>query len=103
MHQLLEQLLSDLSPIREGNFEYHEFAGKYDVSVNKIDPLAVVPTHTHDIEVYNFVIDGVVEFDIAGERKKYSKGDWINIKAHVEHSLYNSNSLLCLLEFWKKK
>ena len=102
MDKMLGELLSTLPPNREGVFEYHEFADKYDVSVNKIDPYAVVPTHTHDVEVYNYVFHGDAEIEIDGNRTRYKQGDWINIKANVEHSVHNSGSLLCLLEFWKK-
>lgn len=102
MDKMLGELLSTLPPNREGVFEYHEFADKYDVSVNKIDPSAVVPTHTHDVEVYNYVFHGDAEIEIDGNRTRYKQGDWINIKANVEHSVHNSGSLLCLLEFWKK-
>ena len=102
MNSILKELISTLSPHREDVFEYFEFSGKYDVSINTIDPGAVVPTHIHDVEVYNYVFQGEAEIEIDGKRTKYMQGDWINIGPNVEHSVHNAETQLCLLEFWKK-
>ena len=100
--KMIKNLFEELKVISEENFQYVDIGEKFDVSINCIEKGAVVPPHTHDQEVFNYVFDG--EFSVSiegGEHKSYKKGDWINIKAGVVHSV-EAKSEVSLLELWRK-
>jgi len=50
-----------------------------------LQPIREIPPHTHCAQ-WGLVLDGKMEFTIAGETKIYEKGDWYYIPEGVEHS-----------------
>lgn len=98
---MLDKIVSGLEGHKEEFFRYFELHGHYDISVNFIEAGANVPSHTHEKEVFNFVLEGEVELSIGENIKTYKKGDWINIAGGVVHAL-RAKQKSTLLELWKK-
>jgi quercetin dioxygenase-like cupin family protein len=51
-----------------------------------LDPNSEVPQHSHPHEQAGTVLEGEIEFTIAGERKILHAGDLYFIPSYVEHS-----------------
>jgi quercetin dioxygenase-like cupin family protein len=52
-----------------------------------LDAQAFIPTHSHPAEQGGIVLEGQVDFVIAGESKKLQTGDIYMIPGGVEHSV----------------
>ena len=50
-----------------------------------LQPIGEIPPHSHCAQ-WGLVLDGKMEFTIAGETKLYQKGDWYFIPEGIEHS-----------------
>lgn len=98
---MLDQIFNSLENVKEKGFKYVDIAKNFDVSINDIESDTIVPDHTHDQDVYNFVFEGTFKVNIEGTEKYFEKGDWIFIKANTVHSVETKNQVK-LLELWEK-
>ena len=49
------------------------------------EPNTVAPVHWHDEEQISFVLDGELEFEVAGEKRIMRRGDAVVIPSNVPH------------------
>ncbi|MEZ4815051.1 MAG: cupin domain-containing protein [Bdellovibrionota bacterium] len=98
---MLDKIIAGLEEHKEEFFRYFELQDHYDISINFIEAGANVAAHTHDKEVFNYVLEGEVEFTVEENLKTYKKGEWINIASGVPHAV-KTNQKATLLELWKK-
>ncbi|MBE3563734.1 MAG: cupin domain-containing protein [Hydrogenibacillus schlegelii] len=62
--------------------------------VHRPTPDTKVPTHTHPEETIGIVIEGWIELEIDGERRRVSKGEFYHIPPHVPHSATGGDGLV---------
>lgn len=98
---MLDKIINGLQEHNEEFFRYFEIHNNYEVSINFISPNADIAPHTHEKEVFNYVLEGEIEITINGNKKTYKKGEWINITGGDSHSVKTKESAT-LLELWKK-
>lgn len=98
---MLDKIINGLQEHKEEFFKYFELHNSYEVSINFISPSADIPTHTHEKEVFNYVLDGEIEITINGKTQSYQKSEWVNITGGASHSVKTKGSAT-LLELWKK-
>ena len=53
-----------------------------------LDAEAVIPAHSHPHEQGGIVLEGELDFDIAGDKRKLKPGDLYIIPGGVEHSVH---------------
>ncbi len=55
------------------------------VNFVRFEPNTVAPVHWHEEEQITFVIDGEIEFEVAGEKRLLKRGDSVVIPPNVPH------------------
>lgn len=55
------------------------------VNFVSLEPHTVAPVHWHEEEQITFVIDGEIEFEVAGEKRLLKRGDAVVIPPNVPH------------------
>lgn len=97
----LQKIMEGVPGIQEQGFRYFEIDQYYDVSINIIEENTKVPNHTHDQDVFNYVLQGefiVIQDDTS---KIYKQNDLIFISANTVHAV-ETKSEVTLLELWRK-
>ena len=78
---------SDLDPLEIiDGLRFQPVLGK-GLMVNFVtfEPKTVAPVHWHDEEQISFVLDGELEFEVAGEKRIMKRGDAVVIPSNVPH------------------
>lgn len=100
-NEVFTKIFGDMEGVQEDRFKYFEPMEKFDISVNFIEGGAVVPDHTHEQDVYNYVFEGEFLVNIGGENSLLKQGDWTSIPKGVVHSV-EAKAPVALLELWRK-
>jgi quercetin dioxygenase-like cupin family protein len=71
------------------------------IAVGFLAPFERIDDHKHpSMDEYFYIIEGLGVIDIAGEKSKIKKDDFIYIQANTVHSLVNSSELMELKFFY---
>jgi quercetin dioxygenase-like cupin family protein len=68
------------------------------ISLVELDANALIPTHSHPHEQSTYIIEGELEADIAGERRRVHTGELLIIPGGTEHSVRVGPALTKVLD-----
>jgi len=57
------------------------------VAVVELEAEAMLPTHQHPHEQISYILEGKLEFDLAGEKRMVKPGDIVVIAGNVAHTV----------------
>jgi len=66
----------------------------------ELDPGAVVPSHKHPHEQITLIIEGEMEFTLAGETRVLRSGDGATVPPHVEHKAVILSQRVKAVDAW---
>ena len=99
---MIEELLTSLETHKENSFSYFDVSKDYEVTIMKIESNSKIPFHSHEENVYNYILQGKIELQNENEASKiYNQGQWIFINKNKNHSLQSLAETL-ILELWQK-
>jgi quercetin dioxygenase-like cupin family protein len=70
------------------------------LSLVKLNPNAIVPSHSHPHEQMALVLSGKLEVTIGNERRLLNEGDVFLVPSGAEHSVKNLNSETQVLDIF---
>lgn len=99
---MLNSLLKKLESFDEKLFHYYDVSNAYDVTIMDLPANTEIPIHTHDENVFNYLMEGRMElFFEDGSSQLYEKGDWMYISSSTPHSVKSYEDTI-ILELWEK-
>lgn len=98
---MIDKLILGLPPIHKNQFTYLDVAKAFDVRINQIQGNSSLLTNAHDVDVFNFVMEGEICLSIEGKQAVHRKGEWFRIIAHQTHTV-RTTTPVTLLELWRK-
>ena len=57
------------------------------IGVVHLEANAIMPTHNHPHEQISYILEGELEFDLAGEKRTVHPGDIVVIPENVDHTV----------------
>ncbi len=101
MEEIYKKITANLKCVSEEHFRYFDLKEKFEITINFIAHSISVPDHTHEENVFNYVLEGELTVGFGSESRTLKKGDWIEIAANTTHRVSTLSDTV-LLELWKK-
>lgn len=84
---MFPEMIRSMEKIRLDQFSFYQPSSKAFISFTEISKGAIIPAHTHQKPVCNYIVSGKLEIELKHAKKIINAGEWFQININQSHAV----------------